>query len=48
MTEGMARKLDAWCETCQEVRVHVVQDPGSCKCSKCGSVQQMFAPLRET
>lgn len=44
----MGRKLDAWCETCSEVRVFVVQDPGSCKCTVCGHVEQMFAPLNKT
>lgn len=41
----MARKVDAYCDSCKDVRVFEMQDPGSCKCSKCGHVQLMFAPL---
>lgn len=39
--------VDAWCVNCGEVRRHDVQDPGSCKCTVCGHVEPMFAPLKE-
>ena len=48
MSRWMARKLDYFCETCNEVRAFVVQDPGSCKCPVCGRVEQTFAPLNST
>ncbi len=45
MTE--TRMLDAMCSTCQDVRKHRLEeaDPGSCVCTVCGAVQQMFVPV---
>ncbi|MEK6975789.1 MAG: hypothetical protein AABY18_05555 [Candidatus Thermoplasmatota archaeon] len=43
----MGRKLDSYCDVCNEVRPHEVQDPGSCKCVVCGKVQLIIASLRE-
>ena len=43
----MGRKLDSYCDVCNEVRPHEVQDPGSCKCVVCGKVQLTFAPLKD-
>lgn len=48
MTCRMGRLLDYYCDVCEEVRPHEVQDPGSCKCVKCGKVQLTFAPLNQT
>lgn len=44
----MAEKgtLDAWCPDCKEVRKFVLMDPGSCKCTVCGHVEQMQRPLK--
>jgi len=41
------RILDAYCDVCEEMRPHVLSDddPGSCTCSACGHVQQMYEPL---
>ena len=44
----MGRLLDYYCDVCEEVRAHEVQDPGSCRCVKCGKVQLTFAPLNRT
>jgi uncharacterized Zn finger protein len=41
----MARVLDAWCDSCTEVRKHDVLDPGSCRCQVCGQVQVLMTPL---
>lgn len=44
---GAVRIVDAFCGVCDEMRPHVVKeaDPGSCKCSVCGTVQQTYEPL---
>jgi hypothetical protein len=41
------RKLDYFCETCQDVRPHEVDaiDPGSCHCVGCGRTQVLMKPL---
>jgi uncharacterized Zn finger protein len=41
----MVRVLDAWCDSCSEVRKHDLLDPGSCKCQKCGHVQVLMKPV---
>lgn len=38
--------LDAWCPACKEVRTFKLLDPGSCKCTVCGHVEQMQRPLK--
>ena len=43
----MGRTLDAWCDVCGDVRKCDVQDPGSCKCQVCGTVQVLMVPLDE-
>ncbi len=41
------RKVDAYCERCQEVASFKVNDddPGMCICLTCGAEQQMMVPL---
>ncbi len=38
------RKMDAYCEDCGEPTRHFQVDPGSCRCSVCGRVQQLMVP----
>ena len=40
-----ARRLDAWCDMCQDVRSCRMQDPGSCACTVCGQVILLMKPL---
>src|SRR5688572_29235258 len=37
--DGRLRSIDAWCETCDDVRPNEVEDPGSCRCTTCGHVE---------
>lgn len=41
------RELEAYCVVCADVRSHYTDqnDPGSCLCSVCGTVQQLVTPL---
>lgn len=43
-TMGGERSLDAYCEGCKEPTKHLQLDPGSCKCTLCGRVQQLMVP----
>ena len=45
-----ARRLDAYCDACQDVRVCEVQasDPGSCRCLTCGHVILLMKPFGST
>ena len=38
--------LDDWCPACKEVRTFRLLDPGACKCTVCGHVEQMQRPLK--
>ena len=38
------RRMDAYCEDCGEPTKHIQEDPGSCRCSVCGRVQQLMVP----
>lgn len=42
---GTGRALDAYCDVCQDVRVHDLMDPGSCKCRECGHIALLMTPL---
>ncbi len=46
---GERRRVDLYCETCQEVARAVVSeaDPGSCECTVCGTVQLLMVPVDE-
>jgi len=41
------RDVEAYCATCGDVRSHHIDhdDPGSCVCAGCGTVQQLVTPL---
>ncbi len=39
--------MDAYCVQCGEVRSHHLLDEGSCECTVCGHVEELFRPLSD-